>query len=95
MSNDVLSNQPVLGSIIVTSRNNSGTLQADRFPGTIGAENPLVAESAMIREKSGQCMRGKIEPSGLPCSCSNGGTYRRGAAPEAPCAVCGGTRSGA
>jgi hypothetical protein len=92
MSNDILDNQLVNGSIIVTSRNNSGTLQADAFPGTIGAVNPLVAESAMIREKSSQRIRGAVQPTGLPCSCKMF-TSKRGASAEATCATCGGYRA--
>lgn len=95
MSNDILEDQPVLGSIIVTSRNKSGTEWVDGFGGGFGVENPLVAESRMIREKSSQRVRGAAEPTGRPCSCANGGTFRRGAAPGAPCITCGGMRSAA
>jgi hypothetical protein len=93
MSNDVLDNQPVNGSIIVTSRNNGGTQFSDRSSdGGFVTENPLVAETQRSRAHLGQRIRGAAEPSGLPCSCANGGTYRRGVPAEAPCIVCGGDR---
>lgn len=79
------------GVITVQRRSNTGTEFSDRFDGRIGAVNPLVAESAMIREKSSQRIRGAANPTGLPCSCGMF-TSKRGAA-ESTCTVCGGDRA--
>jgi hypothetical protein len=79
------------GVITVKRKSNAGTEFSDRFDGTIGAVNPLVAASAMIREKSSQRIRGAADPTGLPCSCGMF-TSRRGA-PESTCTVCGGDRA--
>ncbi len=93
MSNDILEDQPVLGSIIVTSQGNGGTLQADGFPGTIGAVNPLVAESEYIRTKLGRVIQGRHEVADGVCDCPLF-TTKRGTVvtAETRCVICGRVR---
>lgn len=82
------------GNIGVERTSGAGTLMSDRSAdGGIMPANSLVSESERIRRKMRNRVVGKVEATGLPCSCSNGGTYRRGAVVEAPCLVCGGTRA--
>jgi hypothetical protein len=66
MSNDILDDQPVLGSIIISSKSNSGTLKADGFPGTIGEPSALVSENQRLRNALTSRMSRETMP---PCSC--------------------------
>jgi hypothetical protein len=78
----------VLGSIIVTSRNNSGTLQADGFPGTIGEVSPLVAQTERERSQiASRMQRVIVKESDERCECSEPATLR---GKPSHCINCGG-----
>jgi hypothetical protein len=94
MGNDSILENQIPGNIIVTSRSNGGTLSVDRqADGGAVNTNPF-PETASVRAKLFNRVRG-VAPTGTPCLCPNGGSYRRGAAPGAPCATCGGVRADA
>jgi hypothetical protein len=89
MSN-ILEDQPVNGSIIVTSQGHGGTLFGDHASdGGVVSENRLVRESAAIRTKLPQFVRGRHEEVPGICQCVMP-TLARGN-PSRVCVTCGKT----
>jgi hypothetical protein len=81
------------GQLVVT-RETGGTLFSDHASdGGFIADQRVAQSRAAHGSLRARMMKARVEPTGLPCSCTNGGTYQRGAAPDAPCITCGGDRA--